>query len=280
MSLDKDKINSLISKGSKITGAASGGAFGFLIGGPGGAAVGGTIWVVITEALSDVVNRLLSNSEKARIGAAASYAIAEIKSRLKCGQVPRNDGFFEDKKSGRSDADEIFEGVLLKAKNEHEEKKVRILGNIFANIAFSPEFSIGEANHLLQVAEGLTYRQMCILSLVHKKEGMPKVILRENSYVDDIRDEKILYGRLSYKNVSNETISILQEAYDICHAGLMICMFKQGQSSEDEILSLLGWVDIAPDNLVLTGMGERYYKIMGLDDIPDEDIMEVAKHLV
>ncbi|MFH1662875.1 MAG: DUF456 domain-containing protein, partial [Chloroflexota bacterium] len=154
MSSNKDRIKSLISKGNKITGAASGGVSGFLIGGPVGAAIGGIIGVVVTETLSDMANRLLSDSEQTRIGAAATFAISEIESRLKCGQTPRNDGFFEDKKSGRSNADEIFEGVLIKAKNEHEEKKVRILGNMFANIAFSPEFSIGEANHILQVAEG------------------------------------------------------------------------------------------------------------------------------
>ena len=127
--------------GSDIAGAATGSAIGFLTGGPGGAAIGGATGVIISKSLSDITDRLLSNREKMRVGATATFALTKIKSRLDSGDKLRNDGFFEEKEGGRPDAEEIFEGVLLKAKNEHEEKKAKILGNIFANIAFLPGFS-------------------------------------------------------------------------------------------------------------------------------------------
>jgi len=278
MPTDKDKVKSLISTGSDIAGAATGEALGFLTAGPGGAAFGGAVGVIISKVLSDIANRLLSNREKKRVGATATFALTKIKSRLDAGDKRRDDGFFEKKEKRRSDAEEIFEGVLLKAKNEHEEKKAKILGNIFANTAFFPGFSAGEANHLLRIAESLTYREMCILSLVHRKEKIPEIKLRECSYVDDIRDEKKLYGRSQYGTISNETMSMLQEAYEICHAGLMVCKVKHDEVGE-AFWALLGWADVVPDDLELTEMGERFYQVMGLDDIPEEDVRQVARYL-
>ncbi len=264
MSLD-DKIKSLISMGGEITGPAAGSAIGFLVGGPGGAAVGGLSGVIISRGLSDITGRLLSKREKVRVGATATYAITKVKARLDSGDELRNDGFFQDKGKGRTDAEEIFEGVLLKAKNEHEEKKARILGNIFANTAFFPGFSVGEANHLLRIADNLTYRKMCILSLIKRKDEIEGIKLRQDYYGYE----------LDYEKMSYETISLLQEAFDIRGDGLIVCKDEFGEG----IIAMTEWNDICPNTLELTQMGERYYQVMGLDDISEEDVLEVAGYL-
>lgn len=278
MPTDREKVESLISTGGEIAGAATGGAIGFLAGGPTGAAFGGALGIIISKGaislLSDIADRFLSKREKIRVGATAAFALVKIKSHLDAGFEIRNDGFFNNKEMERSGAEEIFEGVLLKAKNEHEEKKAKILGNIFANVAFFQGFSVGEANHLLQIAQNLTYRGMCILSLIKRKDQIQGVKLREDSYRES-KGERIFY----------ETISILQEAYQIYNSGLIACKQKSSQEGGAEIVSsegyrvLLGWTDIAPNRLLLTSLGERYYIVMGLDDIPEEDIKEVAKYL-
>lgn len=264
---DREKVNSLISLGGDIAGSAVGGAIGFLAGGPTGAAIGEALGVVISKSsiklLSDIADRTLSKREKIRIGATAAFALVKIKSYLNAGCTPRDDGFFDTKGKERSDADEIFEGVLLKAKNDHEEKKAKILGNIFANVAFINGFSVGEANHLLQIANDLTYRGMCFLALIERKCQILSIKLREESY----REFK---GDIYY-----ETISILQEAYQIYNYGLIACKIKSSESYE----ALLGWTDIAPNRLLLTLIGKRYYQVMGLEDIPEEDVKGVAKYL-
>lgn len=283
---DKEKVKSLISTGSAIAGAATGGAIGFLTGGPGGAAIGGASGVVIskgvTKLLSDIADRFLSKRETMRVGATAAFALVKIESYLDAGSNPRDDGFFDEKAGERSDAEEIFEGVLLKAKNEHEEKKAKILGNIFANIAFSPGFSVGEANHVLQIAQNLTYRGMCFLSLIKRKEEIQNIRLREDSY-----------SGAKVKAISCETTSILQEAYQIYSFGLIACKFKSSEGSEamsgatlgwtgigqKVYQAMLGWSDIAPNRILLTPIGERYYKVMGLQDLPEEDIKSVAIYL-
>lgn len=268
MPLD-DKVKSLLIKGSEIAGPAAGAAVGFFVGGPGGAALGGASGVVISKVLADIVGRLLSEREAIRVAATADYAITKVKARLDSGDELRNDGFFKERKTGRSDAEEIFEGVLLKAKNEHEEKKARILGNIFANTAFFPGFSVGEANHLLRIAENATYREMCILSLIKRKDEIPEIKLREDSYSD--------YWQEADKGITlAETVSTVQEAYEMYGLGLILCKDKTDKGG---FWSMTEWTDIAPNGLELTPMGERYYQVMGLDDIPRQDIVRVAEYL-
>lgn len=264
-----DKVKSLISTSSDMTDAASGAAIGFLTGGPGGAALGGLLGVIISKGLSDIADRFLSNREEVRVGATATFALTKIKSRLNSGDELRNDGFFQAQRTRRAEAEEIFEGVLLKAKNEHEEKKTKILGNIFANTAFFPGFSIGEANHLLRIAENLTYRKMCILSLIKRKDEIQGIKLREASYSD--------YWQEPNKGITlAETVSTVQETYDMYGLGLILCKDKTDKGS---FRSMTEWTDIAPNGLELTPMGERYYQVMGLSDIPEEDIKEVVRHL-
>ncbi len=269
MPRDKDKVKSLISAGSEIAGPAAGAAIGFLVGGPAGAALGGSLGVLIPKGLSDITDRILSTREKIRVGATAAFALTKIKSRLDSGDKLRNDGFFEDKGKGKTDAEEIFEGVLLKAKNEHEENKTKILGNIFANIAFLPAFSTGEANHLLHIAEALTYRQMCLLSLIVRMCKIGDISLKRSRY-----GESYITGDSITLDFSTEKRSVLQQAYELCNLGLMICA-----AGESDITALVTAYDIIPSDLVLTIMGSRYYDIMGLDDIPEEDVREVAKYL-
>ncbi len=268
MQTDEDKIKALIFMGSDITGAAGGGGIGFLIGGPAGAALGGPLGILIRRGLSDIANRILSTRERKRVGATAWYAITKIEERRNSGDMLRDDGFFEAKGKERSDAEEIFEGVLLKAKNEHEEKKTKILGNIFANTAFFPGFSVGEANHLLRIAESLTYRQMCILSLVKRKDEIQGINLREETYTD--------YWEVGEKIIPFETASTVQEAYEMYGFGLILYKDKTNKGS---FWSLTEWTDIAPNGLELTPMGKRYYQVMGLGDVSEKDIKEVAKYL-
>ena len=55
----------------------------------------------------------------------------------------------------------------------------------------------------------------------------------------------------------------------------MIC-----SPNQEDITALQTAFDIIPDELTLTLMGLKYYEVMGLDDIPEEDIRDVVKHLM
>ena len=254
MSEDDNKTKQLIETGTEIAGAAAGGALGFLAGGPlaaAGATVAGVAIAKSAEKLiSDIANRHLSHREEVRVGAAAAFALSNIRDRLKEGDKPRDDGFFTNQIGNRSSADEIFEEVLLKSKNEHEEKKIRLLGNFFANLAFSPEISAPEANHLLKIAESLTYRQMCLLTVFHIKSQKMEPHLRKTDYSDPSQSP------------SHETISLLQEIMDMCNQRLLALPADDGSGF---FVGLQGWSDIAPDLMRPTPIGEQLAILLDVD---------------
>ncbi len=116
---DIKPIERLIETGSNMTGAAAGGALGFILGEAQGAAIGGVTGAVITgvvKVLGDISHRSLSSREEIRVGTAAFVAIEKIRTKLEVGEKPRDDDFFQERESdSRSDAEEIFEGALLKS---------------------------------------------------------------------------------------------------------------------------------------------------------------------
>lgn len=259
----KDKVKELLESGKELVGPTIGGGIGGLLGflaaGPIGAAGGGALGGAIEKLISDVANRHLSKREEIRVGATTVFAISKIKERLEQGSPLRNDGFFEQKDKGRSSAEEVFEGVLLKAKNEHEEKKAKYIANLFVNAAFRKDFSIGQANHLLQIMQGFTYRQICLLALF----GNKVVQLRQKDYSENAM-------------VNYDTYSILLQIFDLYNKGLVAC--RDG-ADKNNIL-LLGVNNICPNLIFLTEIAKKYYTILSLEEVPREDIFnEVVVYL-
>src|SRR6266511_3326365 len=109
----------LIESGSEIAGAATGAAVGL---------VAGPLGVIGGAALGAALGRVLKH-----VGAAAAFAGAAIAIALETGRQPRDDGFFETREGGdRPAAEEILEGVLQKARDAYEERKLRLLGLLYA----------------------------------------------------------------------------------------------------------------------------------------------------
>jgi len=180
MKIKDEYIQKLVDPGIPYIGEAAGAAIastvGFFVFGPVGAAVGATGGKIVTDLFSrageEIEKRYLSRRESARIGIVAVYAINRIKSNFENNIQIRTDDFFErDPIVDRSAADEILEGTLIAAKNEHEEKKLEYYGNLVANIAFHSEIDRYHANYLLGIAERLSYRQICLLTNINRKSN-------------------------------------------------------------------------------------------------------------
>lgn len=255
----------LIQSGTEIAGAAVGGALGFIAGGPltaaGASATGVVIAKLSEHVITDFSTRVLSHREEVRVGAAAAVALAEIKDRIERGESVRTDGFCDTSDAERSAADEVFEGVLIAAKNEHQEKKIRILGAFFSQVLFAPGVSLAEANHIISVAERLTFRQMCILALLVRKTKGHSYTLRQTAY------------RGSQESIRFETLSTLQELFELYNMGFVACKMP----SSDAYDALLGWYDAPPAHMELTSLGQRFAVLMTLDSIPSEDVESTAQ---
>ena len=252
-----DGLSRLVNYGTEIAGGAVGGALGLLIGGPAGAVVGGAggpIAAIMLKSIGqEILERQLGPREKVRVGAAFAIAAADICQRIESGESIRTDGFFDEKQTGRSDAEEVAESVLLKAQREPEEKKVQYMGYLFSSIAFDPQISVHMAHQLVKAAEQLTYRQLCILKLSVVKD---KFGLRNKNYRDHGAFKKDLY-------------QLLYECADLHN--------REYIHFGGEIAS--GITNAVPSGMTVQAIGRDLFRLMKLSLIPDQDITPIAERL-
>jgi len=254
---NEGKVRAIIGAGADIAGAAIGGALGFLAAGPAGAAAGGAGGAAAAHALRSIgeetAGRLLGPREKVRVGGALAIAAEKIQSRIERGECLRQDDFFEQKRNGRSDAQEVAESVLLKCQREAEERKIPFMAFLIGNIAFDAQISPGLAHQIVKTAESLTYRQLCILKIAALRGNYS---LRPTDYRGQQRFEKPLY-------------ELLYECLDLYHRALI--------NFGGEVA--FGPTDVKPGSMSVQGMGADLFNQMGLATIPEADLTPIVTQL-
>ncbi|MEA2526822.1 MAG: hypothetical protein QOF73_4049 [Thermomicrobiales bacterium] len=169
-------LNTFADIAAEVGGRSAGAVIGFQVGGVEGAIAGATSGSIATRTLRatavEFVSRTLSKREMQRAATAWGHAVRRIEERQKAGERPREDGFFDDDLTERAAAKEIAEGLLIAAQRQHEERKLRYLGNLYANLVFSPILDRGSANAVLRQAEELSYRQFCVLAISAKRQRL------------------------------------------------------------------------------------------------------------
>ena len=263
----KNRMARLFERGTEMlrsgSGAVTSATVAALIVGPEGLAIGGAIGKGVEIALNkigqEMSTRQLGPREETRVGATLIIAAADIERRLKNGEVPRTDGFFDGKETGRSDAEEILEAVLLKAQREPEDKKIQYMGYLLSSIAFDSEINLPYAHQLIKVAEQLTYRQLCILKLCVVKEEYQ---LRDRHYKDPRLRDKALN-------------QILHECHNLYTGGYVHHKGKLDIGDTEAFVP----TDLNPRSMALIGLGVDLYDLMRLSLIPDKDVDPIAEVL-
>lgn len=165
----------------------------------------------------------------------------------------RTDGFFDSTMHDRSGADEVMENILLRSQREPEEKKLPYMASLFANIAFNSTISAEMAHQVTRTAGELTYRQLCLLRLAVIRDEFD---LRKSDY----------RGQRSF-------------AKELCHV-LYECLglYSRGYINfGGEVV--FGPTDVKPASITVQGLGADTYNLMGLGDIPQDEIASIAMHL-
>ena len=131
--------------------------------------VGGVIQPLFVAAAEEFNTRFLSIREEDRVHKVMNDAICKIQSRLEKGDIPRNDDFLNDSKVEPTEAKAILEGVLLKAKDEYEEKKLVYYSNLIAQMVFDSSWNYQRINAMLRMFDQLSYRQLQLMALAQRK---------------------------------------------------------------------------------------------------------------
>lgn len=248
----------LLNHGSKIGGAAVGSAVGALTepaGSIAGAAVGAAIGEACKVVLDDIAQRFLSPREEQRVAGVAALAIDKIRERL-LWHPRRDDDFFDAGMDSPSPAEEVFEGVLLAAKHEHEQLKLPYLANFYSNLVFTPYIKKAEANFLLSIAESLTYRQFCLLSLIDQISSF------------STRNEPWSQNKPMHPESHQTTLEALH-----LYQKQLVVSFNVNESRGENIYQP-GLV--IPSKAIISGPGVKLSMLLGLHAIPKDELEQLA----
>ncbi len=199
---DENFIESLKGDAQDIAGASAGALIGLSIGGPLGAVIG-----PITPVIVDAAQRLTGRKRK-KVAALVAFTVCKIDEHLEAGKEIRTDGFFGDNVDAPSSAFEIWERAINFAENESEQKKLKYIANLIANISFEPSISQQQANELLKIAESLSYQQLSLLRIFASQEI--RLSLKDGDY------------RGSKENFAFDKLSVLTEVLELHRYGIII----------------------------------------------------------
>ena len=138
-----------------------------------------------------------------------------------------------------------MEGCLVKARDTYEEKKLRLIANFYTQITFRGDISPASANHYLNYAEKLSYRQFCIMAFSQHAHG-------SNVRSKDYRGEEL----------SEETSALLQEIIELQQLGLLVSLNPSTMTGAIHILT----EDIVSRLLAPNGQhGRTFLELFGLE---------------
>jgi hypothetical protein len=203
----------------------------------------------------DFSRRVLATREKKRVGAVLILARQKVESNFVAGKNVRQDDFFTNQSDGRSSAEEIAEGVLIASQREYEERKLPFYGNLLGNLAFTSSYDRAYSNLLIKIAKDLSYRQLCLLYIVHNNKNLN---LQHRSLRQRDKDGE--------EDVSREKLGVLQELVDLHRRGVIVDA------------SNTAWIDVSDATVdrSLVELGTALYDLMELSKIRAVDVQETA----
>lgn len=215
------------------------------------------------KSIQTLANKLdpcqLTEWEKQRVTNCMISAIDKVKERMNNGDKLREDDFFKENPDGKTDAEEVFESIVIASQRESQEMKQIFYGNMLANIGFISYLNADEFNFLLKVFEKLTYRQ-CLLLAIFKSNTLAK-INRINSF---LKNSNPIVGVVDSKDVI-----LYKEIMDLYQKSLLF-------NDSNIIMNIK---DVIPSNLFTYGMGMNILELAEIDKITEKNERLTDKHL-
>ncbi|MGY1603712.1 hypothetical protein [Geodermatophilus sp. SYSU D00815] len=110
--------------------------------------------------------------ERVRAGAALAFAVEHAVTLARTGRE-LHDGFFAGRSGGRAAAAEVLESAVGAARRSADERRVRHLGYLVAEVAFSADLDAELVARGLTLADRLSWRQLALLAGVGRRDRQP-----------------------------------------------------------------------------------------------------------
>jgi hypothetical protein len=111
--------------------------------------------------------------ERVRAGAALAFAVEYAATVHRNGRAVRTDGWFDPRTGSRSAAEEVAEAVVAAARRSADERRVRHLGYLLAEVAVSSDVDVALVGRAMRLADPLSWRQLGLLAGVGRRDRVP-----------------------------------------------------------------------------------------------------------
>ena len=198
-----------------------------------------------------VISSILGEALANRVDTTFHETLIKIKDNLAKGKIPRDDDVWSSEKESPRKAKAILEGVLVKARDEFEEKKRRYYPNFSGNMCFYEHIPYERLNILLRTLDQLSYRQLQVLAYVKSK----------GEIITNMWDARIKNIEQAYKYYD-----VFCEVLDLSNKSLLRQIMQ-------------GLTPGIGNKLCLSPMGEDLVNLLELENMPNEDINHIAEQI-
>lgn len=246
-------LTGVVARISSVLGAGFGATVGAQMGDP---VSGAMVGEALAQVGGDFADRILSPRQEARIASVLDYAGELIVQGIAEGRTLRDDGFFD---APHLDATEVFEGILLVARDEHESKKLPYVAKLMSSIAFDETVTVPTANLLIAESDQLSWLQMCLLAIVARPDEFPLPDVNIGTFGTNWGDWTV--SHTFHRMMAPEGA------------------FFQSPERADDGSGFPGY-DLSLSRLKLSNQGELVAGALGLGTVPAEEVMDVHSTLV
>lgn len=198
---------------------------------------------VATDAAAIPVER-----ERIRAGAALAFAVEYAATVRRNGRSVRADDWFAPRAGGRCPSEDLAEAVVSAARRSTEERRVRHLGYLLAEVAVSPDVDGELAGRALRLAESLSWRQVALLAGVGRRERIPLPMA-------PLEDEPRAWSAWGAR----------QDVTDLQHAGLL-------DPPPAPVRPIATLPRLRPADLRLTRRGVLVHRLLALDLLHEDAV--------
>jgi hypothetical protein len=125
------------------------------------------------RAAADDAAALTAPGERVRAGAVLAFAVEQAVTLAGKGRTVRTDAFFTPAPGTRAPMAELLEAVVAAARRSTDERWVRHLGYLLAEVAHSPDLDADLVHRALRYVDPLGWRQLALLAGVGRRDHVP-----------------------------------------------------------------------------------------------------------
>jgi hypothetical protein len=163
----------LVAAGSPVAGSMTGAAAALVFEAGSGAVQLDAQLAACLRAAAEEAAAVAIPRERVRAGAVLAFAVEHAVTLARSGRQLRNDSFFAGRSGARAAAGEIIEAVVGAARRSADERRVRHLGYLLAEVAFSADLDAELVVRALRITEQLGWRQLALLAGVGRRDRVP-----------------------------------------------------------------------------------------------------------